>query len=270
MPELPEVETTLRGIEPHVLGRRIAAMELWRGDLRWPVPTGLPHLLEGAEVQSLSRRGKYLLAGFSRGTVLIHLGMSGSLRLTPSGEVRRKHDHWQWPLDEGLGLRYHDPRRFGALLWSDRGEEHPLLANLGPEPLSDDFSGHYLWQQSRGRRQPVKAFIMDSHLVVGVGNIYASESLYRAGIHPFRPAGRISRVRYQRLEDSVRGVLQDAIASGGSTLRDYVNGSGNPGYFQQQLDVYGRSGLPCRSCGSGIRMKTLGQRATFYCRNCQH
>lgn len=269
MPELPEVETTLRGITPHLDGRRVEKVQIWQPRLRWPVPPGLAELIEGASVVGLSRRGKYLQVAFAHGAALIHLGMSGSLRVADAAQPLRKHDHWQWQMDSGICLRYHDPRRFGALVWSPGQDQHPLLRSLGPEPLQADFTGDYLWRRSRGRSQKVKSFLMDSKVVVGVGNIYASESLFRAGIHPMRAAGRVSRVRYERLVREVRAVLSEAIESGGSTLRDYVNGSGSPGYFQQRLHVYGRAGLPCHSCQQPVQQVVIGQRSSFFCPACQ-
>lgn len=270
MPELPEVETTRRGISPWLIGQRVASAKIRNPGLRWPIPDDLADQLIGGEIKAVRRRSKYLLVEFEHGTALIHLGMSGSLRLADPRDAFRKHDHWCWTLDSGKQLRYHDPRRFGALLWlKDDPLIHPLLAGLGPEPLQDDFTGRHLWQLARGRKAPVKNFIMDAHVVVGVGNIYASESLYRAGIHPARAAGRVSQSRYDLLADSIVEVLREAIDSGGSTLRDYVNGSGNPGYFQQKLDVYGRSGEACRRCGETIASRKIGQRSSFYCPACQ-
>lgn len=271
MPELPEVETTRRGILPSLSGRRIRAVEVREPRLRWPVPPDLDAILRGEAVDTVERRGKYLLVRFGKGTLLIHLGMSGSLRvLTAPAAVPRKHDHIDLLLDDGQLLRYHDPRRFGAFLWLEGDPaEHPLLAELGPEPLGAGFDGDYLFRLSRGRRTSVKQFLMDGHVVVGVGNIYASEALYLAGIHPRRQAGRIAAARYARLADAVRRVLEGAIAQGGTTLRDYVNGNGAPGYFALSLSVYGRTGLPCPGCGGAIRQVRNAQRSTFYCPRCQ-
>ncbi len=270
MPELPEVETTRRGISPWLTGQKIQSVRVRQPSLRWPVPAEIADCLRGARVSSVKRRSKYLLIEVGEGTALVHLGMSGSLRLSDPAESYRKHDHWWWTLENGKQLRYHDPRRFGALLWMPSSQAgHPLLQSLGPEPLESEFTGAYLWQQSRARKVAIKNFIMDSRVVVGVGNIYASESLFRAGIHPLRAAGRVSLQRYQGLADAIRQVLGESIESGGSTLRDYVNSSGAPGYFQQQLGVYGRQGQPCPACGEAVRSVRIGQRSSFYCPRCQ-
>lgn len=270
MPELPEVETTRRGIEPHLLGAAIHRLLVREPRLRWPIPADLPGKLKARRIQSVARRGKYLLLATDAGTLILHLGMSGSLRLADPEHPPRKHDHFDLVLESGLCLRFHDPRRFGCLLWTEADPEgHPLLAGLGPEPLGADFSGELLHEKSRGRSAPVKAFIMDSHVVVGVGNIYANESLFRAGIAPGRVAGRISLARYGRLAEAIRTVLLASIAQGGTTLRDFVNEAGNPGYFHQLLDVYERGGEPCRRCGAPIRTGRLGQRATYWCGRCQ-
>ena len=270
MPELPEVETTLRGITPYALGRLIDGLVVRDERLRWPIPADLPAKLQGRRIDSLGRRGKYILIRVGRGTLIVHLGMSGSLRVANSMQAPRKHDHYDLLLDSGRCLRYHDPRRFGCLLWTeDDPDKHPLIASLGAEPLGEHFDGDTLYARSRGRGLPVKSFIMDSHVVVGVGNIYASESLFRAGIAPPRAAGRISRERYQRLADAIRGVLSASIEQGGTTLRDFVNEAGQPGYFKQTLQVYGRAGQPCRVCGAEIRLSRMGQRATYWCPVCQ-
>lgn len=274
MPELPEVETVRRGIEPHVLGRRIERVEVRERRLRWPIPEGLETWLRGRTVRAVRRRGKYLLLELDDGPapdrLIVHLGMSGRLYLVKTPETLRKHDHLDLVLDDGAVLRFNDPRRFGAVLpWDGAVAEHDLLAGMGPEPLSDDFAPGLLHQRSRGRRQSVKSFIMDGRIVVGVGNIYASESLFRAGIRPGTAAGRISAPRYARLQQTIREVLQQAIAQGGTTLKDFVGGDGQPGYFAQELDVYGREGAPCRRCATPIRRRVLGQRATYYCGVCQ-
>ncbi len=271
MPELPEVETTRRGIEPHLKGHRVNRVIVRESRLRWPVPAELPELLKGRRILAVGRRGKYLLIRFSHGHLLLHLGMSGSLRVLDTATPPQKHDHLDLCLSGGLCLRLRDPRRFGAALWTDEPPEaHPLLASLGPEPLSEAFDGNYLSQQGRTRRSAVKGLVMDSHVVVGVGNIYASESLFRAGIHPSRPANRISAERYQALARAIREVLAEAIAQGGTTLRDFQREDGRPGYFAQELRVYGRSGEACPQCGEPIRSRLIGQRSSFFCPRCQH
>lgn len=270
MPELPEVETTLRGIAPYALGQGIERVLIREGRLRWPVPRDLPEILQGQRIETLTRRGKYILFGVGEGTVILHLGMSGSLRVVDPASAPRKHDHIDVILTSGLSLRYHDPRRFGCLLYTrDDPAQHPLIARLGPEPLGEPFTGQYLHQRAQGRSTAVKTFIMDSHVVVGVGNIYASESLFSAGIAPACAAGRISLLRYERLARTIRAVLTASIEQGGTTLRDFVNEAGQPGYFQQTLGVYGRAGEPCRVCASEIQMSRLGQRATYWCPSCQ-
>lgn len=269
MPELPEVETTRRGIEPHVRDRRIERVALRVPALRWPIPGHLAEDLPGQRIGAVERRAKYLLLAVERGSVLLHLGMSGSLRVLPAGLAAARHDHVDIVLDDGRMLRLTDPRRFGALLWQPAGEQHPLLRALGPEPLSDTFDGDWLWRRSRGRRAPVKTFIMDQANVVGVGNIYAAEALFAAGIHPLRAAGRIALPRWQRLAAAIRTVLAQAIERGGTTLRDFLNPDGAPGYFEQELQVYGREGLPCRRCGTPLCSLRLGNRASVYCPRCQ-
>lgn len=271
MPELPEVETTRRGIAPHVEGCEVSEVLLRQSRLRVPVPVDLVDRLVGARLGEISRRAKYLLIPvIGQGTLLWHLGMSGSLRIARLGELPKKHDHVDLVLDNGMILRYHDPRRFGFIDWlegdatSDR-----RLARLGPEPLSEAFDGERLYALSRGRKLAVKPFVMDNAVVVGVGNIYAAEALFMAGIDPRRAAGRISRERYNRLAEAIREVLAAAIIQGGTTLRDFVSGTGEPGYFAQQLNVYGRDGQPCRRCGAELRLVTLGQRASVYCGECQ-
>jgi formamidopyrimidine-DNA glycosylase len=271
MPELPEVETTLRGIEPALAGRRIAAVVVRNPALRWPVP-GAVGRAEGQVVSGCRRRAKYLLIELASagGGLLLHLGMSGSLRICDADDAPRKHDHVDLVVDSGRCIRFNDPRRFGALLWWDGDPEaHELLRDLGPEPLSAGFSGEHLWRHSRDRKGAVKSFIMDGHVVVGVGNIYASEALFMAGIHPARPAGRISAARYDALAAAIRDVLAHAIRRGGTTLRDFVNSEGNPGYFAQELLVYEREGNACFQCGAPIRRKVIGQRSSYYCPRCQ-
>lgn len=270
MPELPEVETTRRGIEPHLLGRRIGAVTVRQPKLRWPIPIELPALLRGQRIERVERRAKYLLLPFPDGTLVLHLGMSGSLRIIAAAEPPMAHDHLDIALDSGRALRLTDPRRFGAALWIE-GQvfAHPLLATLGPEPLSDAFDGAYLFERARGRAASVKSFLMDGHIVVGVGNIYANEALFAAGIRPDRAAGRISLARYERLAAEVKRILAYAIERGGTTLRDFVGGDGKPGYFQQELFAYGRGGEACKVCRTVLTEVRLGQRSTVFCRACQ-
>ncbi len=269
MPELPEVETTRRGLAPHLEGRRITGVTLRRPDLRWPIPPQVKRLLSGEVITGIRRRAKYLLLDTAPGSALLHLGMSGSLRVLPADTAVGTHDHVDIGLDSGRVLRFNDPRRFGCLLWQPAGETHALLSNLGPEPLSDDFDGDYLHALSRGRRASVKTFLMDQAVVVGVGNIYAAESLFRAGIAPVRPAGRVSRAHYDALVAAVKHILAHAIRRGGTTLRDFTSPDGVPGYFEQELFVYGREGEPCKVCGQPLRGRRLGNRATAWCRACQ-
>ena len=270
MPELPEVETTRAGIEPHTRGHTVSRVVIRNRQLRWPIPSRLPRELEGRTITSVSRRGKYLLLHTEAGTAILHLGMSGSLRMVAAGDAPQKHDHVDIVLDNGQALRFHDPRRFGCLLWTRKDPlQHELLASLGPEPLGEAFSGEYLFQRAQGKKVAVKSFIMDSKVVVGVGNIYANEALFRAGIHPKRAAGRISLARYRQLATAIVEVLGEAIAQGGTTLRDFVNSEGKPGYFQQTLAVYGREGEACLHCGAPLHCSRLGQRSTYYCNHCQ-
>ncbi len=270
MPELPEVETTRRGVEPYVRGRRVTAVRVHQRRLRWPVPAALARELPGRRIEAVERRAKYLLFRAGDASLLIHLGMSGRLRVLPDTQPPQAHDHLDILLEGGQMLRLHDPRRFGCALWL-HGDPllHTLLRPLGPEPFSDAFGGDYLFARARGRRVPVKNFLMDGRIVVGVGNIYASEALFRAGIHPLRAAGRVTRARYAALATAVRAVLAEAIRQGGTTLRDYVGVDGRTGYFQQQLSVYDRAGLPCLRCGAAIRQRVIGQRSSFYCTRCQ-
>jgi formamidopyrimidine-DNA glycosylase len=270
MPELPEVETTRRGIEPHILHQTVKSVVVRDPRLRWPVPDQLPQLLKGRRIESVTRRAKYLLLGFEHGSAILHLGMSGSLRVVDHNKPVEKHDHVDIVLASGKALRLTDPRRFGALLWqAGTVFEHKLLASLGPEPLEGEFGGERLYRLSRGRKAPVKTFIMDNAVVVGVGNIYANEALFAAGIRPDRAAGRISLVRYQSLAEAIRQVLSRAIEQGGTTLRDFVGGDGKPGYFAQELKVYGRSGLSCFVCKRTLTEVRLGQRSTVFCKSCQ-
>lgn len=272
MPELPEVETTLRGVLPHLQGQRISHLTVRDPRLRQPVPEELAAIV-GQKISGGWRRSKYLLLTTDGGqTLLIHLGMSGSLRICEPQTQPRKHDHVILTLGNGRQLHYHDPRRFGCVLWlTDEQPEatHPLLRDLGPEPLGDTFNAGSLFAASRGRSAPIKTFIMNARVVVGVGNIYACESLFMAGIHPHRAAGKVSRARYTALVQAVREVLQQSITQGGTTLRDFVREDGQPGYFKQSLRVYDRAGLPCLQCGTPIERTVLGQRATYFCPRCQ-
>lgn len=270
MPELPEVETTRLGLLPRLQGQKLAAVTIRDSRLRWPVPADLPERLCGRTLKGITRRGKYLLFDFSGLTQIVHLGMSGSLRFTATGEPAGAHDHLDWIFGDGTILRLRDPRRFGAVLLSEDAAHHPLLARLGPEPLGPAFDATYLHEQCRRRRGAIKQVIMDAHVVVGVGNIYASETLFHAGIRPGISAQRLTRPACTRLVEAMRRVLSAAIASGGSSLRDYVKTSGELGYFQLQTRVYDRAGLPCRTCGTRIRRIVQGQRASFYCPHCQH
>jgi len=269
MPELPEVETTRRGLAPHVEKRRVKSVLLRRPDLRWPIPPEVSQDLPGQRIDAVRRRAKYLLLDTAAGSALLHLGMSGSLRVLPAKTAPTAHDHVDIALDSGRVLRFNDPRRFGCLLWQAPGETHELLRDLGPEPLSDAFDGDYLLERSRGRSAPVKTFLMDQRIVVGVGNIYAAEALFAAGISPLRAAGRVSRERYGLLAEEVKRILAYAIARGGTTLRDFLNPDGAPGYFEQELSAYGRGGEPCPRCGRPLKEASLGQRTTVWCGRCQ-
>ena len=270
MPELPEVETTRRGLAPHVVGRRVAQLHVYDSRLRWPVPADLRDRLVGRAIDGVDRRSKYLLFRLGTDTLLVHLGMTGSLRVYRKPPPRRAHDHVDIVLDDGTLVRYNDPRRFGAMLWVGApASAHPLLRSLGPEPFDRAFDSSYFWHATRSRTAAIKLALMDNKLVVGVGNIYANESLFRAGIRPTVPARRVSRPRLARLVEEVRAVLSEAIAKGGSTLRDYVDARGEPGYFQLDYFVYGREGEPCHVCGSAIQQRRLGARASFYCPQCQ-
>jgi len=270
MPELPEVETTCRGIEPHIKGRAVEKLTIRQHQLRWPIPKTLPKKVKNQSILSVSRRGKYVLIEFQHGHLLVHLGMSGSLRMVKPLETVGKHDHVDMLMSGGMILRYTDPRRFGAWLWTEAAvEDHKLIKNLGPEPLTEHFFKEYLVEQVKGRKSPIKTLIMNAHVVVGVGNIYANEALFLAGIHPKRVAGRISAARLGVLVEKIKQVLQAAIDQGGTTLKDFVGGDGKPGYFKQSLHVYGRGGLPCDQCGGELREIRLGQRATVFCKLCQ-
>lgn len=269
MPELPEVETVLRGLAPHLTGARLRGAHVRNAALRWPVAADLDARLRGRRILSCARRGKYLLLHLDEGALLLHLGMSGSLRLLTRPTPPGPHDHVDLLLEHGQCLRLRDPRRFGAVLLAEAPETHPLLAGLGPEPLSNAFDGAFLHALSRGRRTSIKALLMDSRRVVGIGNIYANEALFQAGIDPRLAAGRLSRPRCDRLAAAIRDVLQRAIAAGGSTLRDFVDSHGEAGYFQQEYFVYDRAGQPCRQCGNPIRALRQGGRGSFLCTVCQ-
>jgi formamidopyrimidine-DNA glycosylase len=269
MPELPEVETTRLGLVPRVVGRRIREVVVRDRRLRWPVPRDLASRVRGARVRAIRRRGKYLLFDLDAGHLLVHLGMSGSLTVVPPGRPVRRHDHVDLALDSGEVVRLNDPRRFGAMLWVRDPERHGLLAGLGMEPFDAQFGGDCLHRRSRGRRVPVKQFLMDASVVTGVGNIYANEALFAAGIHPSRAAGRISRARYARLAAELQAVLRRALAAGGSTLRDFVGSDGEPGHFQLEYAVYGREGEPCPACGREVRAMRHAGRSTFFCPACQ-
>jgi len=292
MPELPEVETTRRGLLP-LLGLTVESVIIRNASMRWPIPAHLVATLPGHKLLDLTRRAKYILARFETGTLILHLGMSGRICLLAEDEPPGKHDHFDIHFSGGQVLRLRDPRRFGAVLWAGVNEfdeldvlnfdpdsaaasnhdlhvsRHSLIASLGPEPLEDAFNGEYLYKNIRTRSAPIKTTIMDSHLVVGVGNIYASESLFRSRIDPKTPANKLSKPRCQRLAAEIKLTLEDAIEAGGSSLRDFFGADGNPGYFQQSYFVYGRTGQPCRVCGTPIRLIKQGQRSTFYCPVCQ-
>jgi formamidopyrimidine-DNA glycosylase len=272
MPELPEVETTRLGLLP-LQGRKVTKVIVRNAALRWPIPSHLAQTLVGQRFIRLRRRAKYILIDCDSGTLLLHLGMSGRISLLETDEAPAKHDHFELQFDDGHILRLRDPRRFGAVLWIEPNTEHPdthvLLNQLGPEPLEAEFDGAWLYRNIRTRSAPIKNVIMDSHLVVGVGNIYASESLFRARIDPRAPANKLGKARCERLVTEIKSTLQDALKAGGSSLRDFFGTDGNPGYFQQAYFVYARTGQPCKVCGSPIKTLRQGQRSTFYCATCQ-
>lgn len=271
MPELPEVETTRRGIEPYLTGIEVTDITIRQKQLRWPISDNLTTTFKNQIIQSVERRAKYLLLNSSAGTTIIHLGMSGNLQIVQPETPLKKHDHVDFHLANNLHLRFNDPRRFGCILWTNQApEEHKLLNNLGPEPFADNFTGHYLYLLSRNSKRSIKSFIMDPHIVVGVGNIYANEALFTAGIHPKRQAGRISLTRYQTLQNAIKIILARAIEQGGTTLKDFVGGSGKPGYFKQELNVYGRHNKPCTRCGYTLILIRQNNRATVFCAQCQH
>lgn len=272
MPELPEVETTCRGISPHLSGKNLTSIDVRNGSLRWPVNDEIYHLKNLPLAKDcVSRRAKYIIIDLPLDQhIIIHLGMSGSLRICTPDEELKKHDHVIFHLSSGLQMRYHDPRRFGCVLWTDQSyPNHELIAKLGPEPLSDEFSTEYFIKKSQLRKNSIKQHIMDHHIVVGVGNIYASEALFMAGIHPKKEAGKISKPKLDILREKIKQVLKRSIDQGGTTLKDFINSDGQPGYFKQQLNVYDREGQPCRKCGADVKRIILGQRSTFYCPKCQ-
>lgn len=270
MPELPEVETTRRGIEPHIVQATVAEVMIRQAKLRWPVPSEISQALPGQILHKVGRRGKYLLLSFQHGTLIMHLGMSGSLRILRRPIPATKHDHFDLVFNNGSTLRLRDPRRFGAILWTtDPVDQHYLLKHLGPEPLDGEFHAAYLHDVGQRRHLAIKNLIMDSKVVVGVGNIYANEALFRAGIHPTRPSNRLAHTRYARLAEMIIEVLHKAIQQGGTTLRDFHQEDGRPGYFAQSLQVYGRADQPCTQCGTLIKHKNIGQRSSFYCPKCQ-
>jgi len=270
MPELPEVETTRRGLEPLIVDRNILSVHIYKKKLRWEIPSHLIVTLKNQIIQKISRRAKYLLIDFTDGQLVMHLGMSGSISVVPSNEPLKKHHHFELKLNNSTSMRFHDPRRFGSILWQKNNEELNLLKNLGPEPLSYDFNNYSLHNSSVGKTKNIKAFIMDSNIVVGVGNIYASESLFLAGISPKRESGRTSRDRYKTLTQCIKKILSDAINNGGTTLNDFSNVDGEAGYFAQILSVYGRNNMSCKRCDGTIKKIVQNQRSTYYCPKCQH
>lgn len=270
MPELPEVETTRIGIAPHVLGETVARIMVRNRNLRWLISRRIDADLPGQQFRKVDRRGKYLLLQAEQGCLILHLGMSGSLRILTKNTPPGAHDHVDIVFENGHCLRFTDPRRFGSIHWTRKNPlQHDLLKSLGPEPLDNNMNGDYLYTRSRNRRQAIKTFIMDSRIVVGVGNIYANESLFAAGINPQRHAGRISRTRYDGLAREIKHVLGEALARGGTTLRDFVNSDGQPGYFRHELKVYDRAGLPCPKCSGPIKQQRIAQRSSYYCGHCQ-
>jgi formamidopyrimidine-DNA glycosylase len=270
MPELPEVETIKRGITPFITQQRIVSCILRQQKLRWPIPSHLSSLLPGQVLQAIERRAKYLLLHCTQGTLLIHLGMSGRLRILQQNEMLLKHDHMDIAFENNILLRFNDARRFGAILWlEDSPYSHPLLNTIGPEPFAINFNGAYLWQRARNKRIAIKTFIMDGHIVAGVGNIYAAESLYLAGIHPLTPANKISLARFEHLACAIKTILTQAIEQGGTTLKDFMRSDGTPGFFKQALQVYGRAGLACNRCHKRLTSKPIANRATVYCIHCQ-
>jgi formamidopyrimidine-DNA glycosylase len=270
VPELPEVETTRRGLEPLIINRRVLSAHIYKEKLRWEIPSHLIETLKQKTINNISRRAKYLLIHFNDGQLVVHLGMSGSISVVPSIEPLKKHHHFELKLDNSASIRFHDPRRFGSILWQDSGNQLKLLGGLGPEPLSYEFNNEVLYNASIGKSKNIKAFIMDSKVVVGVGNIYASESLFLASISPKRVSGKTSKSHYKTLTQSIKKILTNAINNGGTTLNDFSNVDGSPGYFSQVLAVYGREDMPCVSCNGTIKRIIQNQRATYYCPKCQN
>jgi len=270
MPELPEVETTRRGLEPLIVDRKIISIHIYKKKLRWEIPKHLLDTLKDQTIQRISRRAKYLLIDFTDGQLVMHLGMTGSISIVSAVEPLKKHHHFELKLDNKMSMRFHDPRRFGSILWQKNGEQLSLLEKLGPEPLSYEFDENSLFNSSIGKSKNIKTFIMDSHVVVGVGNIYASESLFLAGISPKREAGKTSKKRFKTLVECIKKVLTESINNGGTTLNDFSNVDGEPGYFSQILSVYDRKDMPCRRCSGKIKKIVQNQRATYYCPKCQH
>lgn len=270
MPELPEVETTLRGIKPHLIAQTVAKVIVRHHQLRWPIPHNLEQILQHQTILDIQRRGKYLLFITDIGTLILHLGMSGRVCILSEFNAAKKHDHVDIFFANQTYLRFTDPRRFGALLWTDEDpHQHPLLINIGPEPLSNEFDGHHLWEHARGRTISVKAYIMNSKIVAGVGNIYATEALFQSCIRPAKSAGKVSLAHYEQLATSIKNILAKAIKKGGTTLKDFRKSDGSPGYFSLELQAYGRCGLPCLRCQTLLKSSQIGQRSTVYCPRCQ-
>lgn len=269
MPELPEVETTRRGITPHLSQKTLTHVDVRQPKLRYQVPESALQQLIGQDIQAISRRSKYLLLDFASHTLIIHLGMSGSLRIVTNAEEWRKHDHWQLTFNNNIQLRYNDPRRFGFMVACASCTTHPLIVNLGVEPLSDAFTTDYLFAETSKRRIAIKSLIMNAKVVVGIGNIYASESLFAANIHPLRPANTLSVAEVDKLRQEIQRILQLAIQQGGTTLKDFINPEGQPGYFAQQLAVYGKSNDACPSCDTPIEKTVIAGRSSFFCPLCQ-